>query len=111
MFLSNSSPATTYDPFVFLTISTPPPDSDAEEDTINIIDNFIDAGNLLPASKVNMEMLRICGDRCSAMLEWLECPSRLTDVSDALGKVIDPNTTARGFPAWGDLLRKAPLTS
>jgi len=79
----------------------------SEEDTINIINNFVDVGRLLPVSEVNVEMLRICGSDCASMLEWLQSPARFTEVVDAIGKVSDPNTTARGFPAWGELVGKA----
>merc|ERR1719161_923919 len=72
------------------------------EDSITIVNNFIDAGKLLPFSEINYAMLRKDAEQ-SDLANWLQNSSMRTSVFDEKGVVTDANSTARGFPKWSDL--------
>jgi len=75
-----------------------------EEDTINVVDNFVDAGNLGPLSSVNVDLMKQ-GEHhpYGIMLDWLSRENMRTNIFDTRGLVQDANTTAAGFPPWGTL--------
>eukprot|EP00746_Dinoflagellata_sp_MGD_P014774 gnl/MRDRNA2_/MRDRNA2_132538_c0_seq1.p1 gnl/MRDRNA2_/MRDRNA2_132538_c0~~gnl/MRDRNA2_/MRDRNA2_132538_c0_seq1.p1 ORF type:complete len:417 (+),score=68.30 gnl/MRDRNA2_/MRDRNA2_132538_c0_seq1:110-1360(+) len=81
---------------------------ETQEDTINIVNNFLDAGGISPFSQINLEMLRADLEKHRSVLEWTASPEGLhgTDVFDNAGIVTSPQVTARGFPTWGDLVMK-----
>ncbi|CAE8713543.1 unnamed protein product [Polarella glacialis] len=84
----------------------------SEEDSVNIINNFIDVGDLGPVSQGNVQMLKESLQSHvttlpwphADILRWLEDPSSRVRVFDGQGPVAEGNVTARGFPSWNDLL-------
>lgn len=80
----------------------------AEEDTVNIVDNFVDASGLGPVSGVNARLLEHEAAH-AGLAQWLRQPGMRTRTFDGGGVVLDANATARGFPSWADLVAKHGL--
>lgn len=91
------------------------------EDTVNLVNDAFDVGNLGPMSWVNrrvlegrvlpwgwMKVLHAIGiwqprDHWRKALEWTEDPNHRTSVYDGAGLVTDASQAPRGFPTFSQL--------
>lgn len=81
------------------------------EDTLNIVNDVIDAGSLIPISAVNERIMRAgCASwvvgpcRKGQFGNFLDRMHRGTQVFDGQGAVSDAAKVPEGFPTWGDLV-------